>query len=45
MCLDTVHFAKTEKLVLKVLYIKVKVSWNSMMRSINSIKKYSETHE
>ena len=33
-CLDTANFTKTKKLLLKVLYIKVKISWNSTARSL-----------
>ena len=36
--LDTVYFAKIENLLLKVLQIKVKISWNSTMRLMNSTK-------
>ena len=43
MCLDTTYFAEIEKLLLKVLYIKVQVSWNSKVWSMNSAKRYSET--
>ena len=33
-CLDTANFAETKKLLLKVLYIKVKISWNSTAGSL-----------
>ena len=36
---------ETEIFLPKVLYIKVKVSWNSIMRLINYAKKYNETHK
>ena len=39
VCLESVYFAKTENFLLKVLEKKVKVSWNSTVRPINSIKK------
>ena len=45
VCLNTAYFAETENLLLKVLYIKVKVSWNNIMRPINSTKKYNKTYE
>ena len=32
-------------LLLKVLYIKVKISWNSTLGPINNTKKCSGTHE
>ena len=31
MCLNIAYFAKIENLLLKVLSIKVKISWNSTM--------------
>ena len=43
--LDTVYFAKIENLLLKVLYIKKKISWNSTVGFINSTKKYNGTHK
>ena len=45
VCLNTAYVAETKKLLLKVLLIKVKVSWNSIVRSINSAKKCSEVHK
>ena len=33
-CLDTANFTETKKLLLKVLYIKVKISWNSTVGSL-----------
>ena len=41
VCLDTAYFAETEKLLLKVVYIKVKISWNSTVRTMNSVQKCS----
>ena len=43
MYLDTACFVVTKKLLLKVLYIKVKVSWNSMIKPINSTKSAVKT--
>ena len=45
VCLGSVYFAETENFLLKVLKIKVKVSWNNTMRPMNSTKKCSGTHE
>ena len=39
VCLDTAYFAKTKNLLLKVLYIKIKISWNSTVGLMNSTKK------
>ena len=43
--LDTAYFVETEKLLLKVMYIKVKTSWNSTVKTMNSVKKCSGAHE
>ena len=45
VCLDTTYFAKIENLLLKVLYIKKKISWNSTVGFINSTKKCNGTHK
>ena len=39
------YLAKIKIFLLKVLKIKVKVSWNSTVRFMNSTKKCSGTHE
>ena len=39
------YFAEIENFLLKILLIKVKVSWNSIVKFMNSIKKYSGSHE
>ena len=36
--LDITYFVEIEHLLLKVLYIKIKVSWNSTVRPMNSTK-------
>ena len=41
----SLYFAKIEKLLLKVLQIKVKANWNNTVKLINSAKKCSETYE
>ena len=43
--LDTYYFIEIKKLLLTVLKIEVKVSWNSTVKCINSIKKYSKDHK
>ena len=50
--LDTVYFIEIETLLLKVLLIKIKISWNSTMKLINntvrlmnSTKKYNAAYE
>ena len=43
--MDTVYFTEIEKLLLKVLYIKVKVSWNSTVGHINSAKKCNKIYK
>ena len=43
--LRSIYFAETEIFLLKVLYIKGKVSWNNIVRPMNSTKKYNETHK
>ena len=43
--LKSVYFAENENSLLKILLIKVKVNWNSIIRPINSIKKYNKTHK
>ena len=37
ICLESIYFAESENFLLKVLYINIKVSWNSTVKSINSI--------
>ena len=43
--LDTAYFAEIENFLLKILQIKVKVSWNSTVGHMNNVKKCSETHK
>ena len=45
VCLRSAYFAKIENYFLKILQIKVKVNWNSIVRPMNSTKKCNETHE
>ena len=45
MCLNIVYFAEIEKLLLKEPSIKIKISWNSKIEPMNSVKKYSKTHK
>ena len=45
ICLGFAYFAKTENFLLKLLWINVKVSRNSIVRLMNSTKKCRETHE
>ena len=39
--LKSTYFIKIEKFLLKVLYMKIKVNWNSKVESMNNTKKYS----
>ena len=41
ICLESTYFTEIEKILLKILYIRIKVNWNSIIRLMNSIKKYS----
>ena len=45
VCLESAYFAKIENSFLKILQIKVKVNWNSIVGPMNSTKKCNETHE
>ena len=45
ICLGFAYFAKTENFLLKLLWINVKVSLNSIVRLMNSTKKCRETRE
>ena len=38
-----VHLAETENILLKVIEIKLKGSWNNTVKFINSTKKYNRT--
>ena len=43
--LRTAYLAEIENFLLKVLYIKLKGSWNSTIGLMNSTKKCNGTHE
>ena len=43
--LGTSYLVEIKNFLLKVLYIKLKVSWNSTLGPINSTKNCNETHE
>ena len=45
VCLVCGYFVEIEFFLLKVLYIKVKVNWNSTVRLMNNTKKCSETYK
>ena len=43
--METIYLIETEIFLMKILYIKIKISWNSIVKLINNTKKYSETYE
>ena len=45
VCLGSAYFTKIENFFLKILQIKVKVNWNSIVRLMNNTKKCSNVHK
>ena len=43
--LEITYLSEIENFLMKILYIKLKSSWNGTVRPINSTKKCNETYE
>ena len=43
--LEITYLSEIENFLMKILYIKLKSSWNGTVGSINSTKKCNETYE